>query len=142
MNQEQEENESPESDDSGNFIHSHRTWRRKFRDAFVGLRQSVHQQSSYKAHFFFAFLVVFAGFFLRLDIIRWSIIVLCIATVLAAEMLNTSIETLAKAVTSKYDENVARSLNIASGAILVLSFGAAIVGFLILGEAVYLRFGK
>jgi len=117
------------------FVRSPRTWKRKFHDAFQGLRQSVQEQSSYKVHFLAAFLVIAIGFFLNLDSIRWSLLILCIIIVLAGEMLNTSIESLAKAVTDQYNENIAISLNIASGAILVLSIGAAAIGFVVFSEA-------
>ena len=124
------------AENTNKFIRSPRTWKRKFHDAFQGLRQSVQQQSSYQVHFLFAALVVAAGFFLGLDTVRWSLLILCIIVVLAGEMLNTSIETLAKAITDQYNDNIARSLNIASGAILVLSVGAAAIGFVIFIEAI------
>lgn len=129
------ENLSAEDREEDIFVRPKRTWKRKFQDAFRGLRQSVHQQSSYKVHFLFLFLVVIAGFLLRLDTVRWSLIVICICMVLAGEMLNTSIETLSKAVTRKFDEHIAKALNIASGAILVLSIGAAIVGLIVFLES-------
>jgi len=120
---------------SKKFIRTPRTWKRKFRDAFAGLRQSVQQQSSYKVHFLFAFLVIITGFLLSLDTIRWSIVIFCIIIVLAGEMFNTAIEELAKAITDQYDESIAKALNIASGAILVLSLGMAVIGFVIFIEA-------
>ncbi|HBT76736.1 MAG TPA: diacylglycerol kinase [Planctomycetaceae bacterium] len=113
-----------------------RTWSAKFRDAFAGLRQSLHQQTSFRAHFLAAILVLLTGWYLgRFDTLRWCLIVLCITIVIGGEMLNTSIETLARAVTSEYDPLVGRSLNIAGGAILVLSFGAAVVGSILFLEA-------
>ena len=132
----QTENESPPSRPA-KFVRTPRTWKRKFQDAFQGLRQSIQQQSSYKVHFLFAFLVILAGFLLNLDSIRWSLLILCIVIVLGGEMLNTSIETLARAITGEYNENIARSLNIASGAILVLSLGAAAIGLVIFLEAFF-----
>jgi len=117
------------------FVRTPRTWKRKFQDAFQGLRQAIQQQSSYQVHFLFAFLVIFTGFLLNLDSVRWSLLILCIVVVLGGEMLNTSIETLARAVTEEYNESIAKSLNIASGAILVLSLGAATIGFIIFIEA-------
>jgi len=124
------------------FVHTPRTWKRKFQDAFQGLRQSVQQQSSYKVHFLCTFLVIAIGVLLNLDTIRWSLLILCIIIVLAGEMLNTSIETLARAITDQYNENIARSLNIASGAILVLSLGAAAIGGIVFIEAFFRFFGK
>ncbi len=133
--------DEPDRPDTTKYVHSPRTWKRKFNDAFQGLRQSVHQQSSYKVHFLFAGLVVAAGLLVRLDTIRWSLLILCIIIVLAGEMLNTSIETLAKAITDQYDENIAKSLNIASGAILVLAIGAAAIGAVVFLEAIWRLMG-
>lgn len=118
------------------FRRKQRTWAAKFQDAFLGLGQSLHQQSSFKVHFFMALLVLLLGWHLdRFDTVRWSILLLCITIVIGGEMLNTSIETLAKAVTSEYDPLVARSLNIASGAVLLFSAGAAVVGSILFLEA-------
>lgn len=127
--------EEPNPSRPEKFVRTPRTWKRKFQDAFEGLRQSVQQQSSYKVHFSAAFLVIATGFLLNLDSIRWALLILCIIVVLAGEMLNTSIETLAKAITDQYDENIAKALNISSGAILVLSLGAAAIGLVILTKA-------
>lgn len=129
-------NETPETQKDGTFVPSKRSWKRKFSDAFQGLRQSVQHQSSYQVHFIFALAVCVAAFMLDLDIVRWSVLIICIVMVLAGEMINTSIEELAKAVTDKYDLHIARALNIASGAILVLSIGAACVGTLVFTEAI------
>ncbi len=129
-----------QSQSHSEYIRSPRTWRHKFRDAFAGLGQSLYQQSSYTVHLTATALVILAGCFFGLDVVRWSILILCITTVLAGEMLNTAIETLAKAVTAQYDPHIARALNIASGAILVLSFGAAIIGGLIFFERAWAMF--
>lgn len=117
------------------FQYRKRTWGAKFRDAFLGLRQSIYQQSSYRVHFFFALAVSSAAWWFGFDTIRWCLIVLCIGVVIAAEMFNTAIETLAKAITDRYDERVGRALNIASGAVLVISFTAAIIGTILFLEA-------
>lgn len=133
---EEPESADPTQRDAGEkFVRPQRTWKRKFQDAFQGLRQSVQEQSSYRVHFIFTFLVIIAGAVMRFDTTRWSILVLCIVVVLAGEMLNTSIETLSRAVTENYNEHIGKSLNIASGAILVLSIGAAIVGTVLFVEA-------
>ena len=133
-----EDEPNPSQPDQHNkFVHTPRTWKRKFQDAFQGLRQSVQKQSSYKVHFLFAFLVILTGLLLNLDSVRWALLILCITIVLAGEMLNTSMEELAKAITDQHDEHIARALNIASGAILVLSLGAAVVGLLVFIEAFF-----
>lgn len=115
-----------------------RTWRRKFADAFSGIRQSVRRQSSFAVHVAAAALVVLAAFLLgNFDAVRWSLLILCIAAVIGAEMFNTALEMLARAVTSAYNPFVGRALNIASAAVLTLAAGAAGVGLLLFAESLW-----
>jgi diacylglycerol kinase len=123
------------------FSHGKRPWNQKFADAFRGLRQSVHQQSSYKAHFTAAIAVIGSAWYLgNFDTVRWSILIFCIMTVIAGEMFNTAIETLAKSITSSYNPLIGRALDISSGAVLVLALGSVIVGIILFAES-FLRLG-
>ncbi len=116
--------------------HGKRRWRQKWIDAFRGLRQSVHQQSSYHVHFVATVAVIGTAWYLgTFDTVRWCLLVLCITAVIGGEMFNTSIETLAKAITSSYNPLIGRALDIASGAVLTISFGAAVVGSILFLEA-------
>jgi diacylglycerol kinase len=63
---------------------------------------------------------------------EWYILIVCITIVLTAEMFNSSIEALAKAVTKEYDPHIGDALDIASGAVFTAVLGAATVGLLIL----------
>lgn len=125
----------PDAQEGDVYVPTYRSWKRKFSDAYHGLQQSVQHQSSYQVHFFFTIAVCIVAFLLGLDVIRWSLLIICISMVLAGEMINTSIEEVAKAITDRYNLHIKRALNIASGAILILSIGAACVGVLIFGEA-------
>ncbi|MDR2763391.1 MAG: diacylglycerol kinase family protein [Planctomycetaceae bacterium] len=120
------------------FTQDKRTWSNKFKDAFLGLASSFKGQSSYHVHFAAAIVVILASFLIgNFDAIRWSIIILCIAIVITTEMLNTSIENLAKAITTTYNPKIALALDIASGAVLLVSFGAAIVGIILFTESIF-----
>lgn len=123
------------------FSRGRRTWARKFSDAFSGLYEAVHRQSSYLAHFTATVAVIFSAWFLgNFDAVRWSILMICIFVVIAAEMFNTALESLARAVTSAYNPFIRRSLNIASGAVLTIAFGTAIVGMILFAESLYRLF--
>ena len=123
------------------FPSNNRPWRRKWFDAFHGLCQATYRQSSFYVHFFAAVAVIAAAWFLgTFDTVRWALLVLCITMVIGCEMLNTSIETLAKAITSTHDPLVGRALDIAGGAVLVFSFGAAVVGTILFLESLTLLF--
>lgn len=111
-----------------------RTWIAKFRDAFRGIYIGVRAQSSFAVHLIAATLVVCLAGYLRVDVIRWSLLLLCIALVLAAELFNSAIEWLAKAIDHAENDHLRNALDVASGAVLVTSIGAAIVGGLIFLE--------
>lgn len=120
------------------FSRGKRTWGRKFSDAFSGLRESIRRQSSFIAHFLATVVVIVAAWLLgNFDAVRWSILVLCIVIVIAAEMFNTALESLARAVTTSYNPYIGRALNIASGAVLTLAFGTAVVGILLFAESLW-----
>ncbi len=118
------------------FSRGRRTWRRKFHDAFLGLGQAMNGQSSYLVHFAAAVGVLVGATLLgNFDIVRWCLLVLCIAMVFGTEIMNTALENLSRAVTLSYDPQIGRALNIASGAVLAVSFGAAVVGVILFVES-------
>ena len=122
------------------FLSGGRPWRRKWFDAFHGLRQAVSGQPSFYVHFSAATTVVVVAWILgTFDTVRWALLVLCIVMVIGCEMLNTAIETLAKAITSSHDPFVGRALDIASGAVLVVASGAAVVGAILFLESLAVR---
>jgi len=111
---------------------SRQSWSQKFRHAFRGLKQGVRGQSSFFVHFFAAAAVIVAGVVLRCDRADWYALLLCVTIVLAAEMFNSALESLARALRRDYDPHIADALDIGSGTVLVAAIGAAVVGTLIL----------
>jgi len=105
-----------------------RTWGSKFRDAFRGLKEGLRGQSSYCVHFFAAAVVAVAATVLRMNAVEWCLLLLCIAGVLTAELFNSALESMAKAITGRNDPHLGNSLDIGSAAVLLASIGAAAVG--------------
>jgi len=108
-----------------------RTWWEKFRDAFVGLKLGVRGQSSFFLHVFSAATVIVLAAILGVSLIEWCLLLLCIAGVLTAEMLNSAMESMAKAITDQHDPHLGIALDVGSAAVLLASTGAAIVGTII-----------
>jgi diacylglycerol kinase len=115
-------------------VSNERYWSRKFRDAFRGVKEGVRGQSSFFVHFFAAALVVAAGLVLGVDRYEWCVLGLCIVGVLTAEMFNSALESMAKAITGESDPHLGNSLDIGSAAVLLASIGATIVGAVIFGH--------
>lgn len=94
----------------------------------------VRGESSCLVHGIATVLVVAAAAWLRMGLVEWSLLLLCIAIVWSAELMNGAIERLARAVDECENAKIRDALDIASGAVSVAALGAAIVGVLIFGN--------
>ena len=104
---------------------------RKFRTAFRGLRRGIRGESNFFVHLFIAAVAVAMAAVFRLSLVEWCLLVGCITAVFAAEMFNTALESLAKAITREHDPRIGDGLDFASAAVLITAIGAVIVGLLI-----------
>lgn len=102
-----------------------------FRYAFNGIKLLIQSEHNAWIHCFAAVCVVTAAWFFQITREEWIAIVIVIGLVLAAEAVNSSIETLADVVSPDYNETIKRTKDLAAGAVLLLAIAAAIVGLLI-----------
>lgn len=109
-----------------------RSWAQMVRDALRGLKIAVRGEINFYVHLFIAAIAGAAGAIVELSDERWCLYILCVATVLTAELFNTAIERLARAVTRAEHPEVRDALDIASGAVLTAATGAACVGVLVI----------
>jgi len=111
-----------------------RSWGEKFGTAFRGLWYGIVGQSSFAVHFAVAFLVIIIAAILGVTETEWCILILSIAVVMTAELINSALEWLAPAITEEYDRYIETALNVASAAVLLASLGAAVIGAIIFGD--------
>ena len=109
----------------------HRRWRDKFREAFRGVKLGVRGQSSFFVHFFFAAAAITTAVVLECRLLEWCLLILCIGGVLAAELFNSAIEALFHGLDPATKSRWNGCLDIASGAVLVASAAAFVVGAII-----------
>ena len=109
-----------------------RTWYEKFRDAFRGIRTGMRGQSSFQVHIVVAVTVLIAAALLRCRLWEWCILLLCIGGVLTAEMINSAMEYLAKAIDENHNPHLGDAFDTGSAAVLFASLAAAAVGAIIL----------
>jgi diacylglycerol kinase len=115
-----------------------RTWRRKFGDAFRGVKRGVRGQSSFFVHFFFTALVLAAATALRCSLEEWCLLLGCIGLVLMAELFNSALETLFRGLEDPGRQRAKYALDIAAGAVLLASGTAALIGSLIFLHRLFL----
>ena len=108
-----------------------RSWGRKFSDACHGVGLGVRGQSSFAVHIVCLVLVILCGIVFGVSRIEWCILCLCITVVLGAEMFNSALEFLAKAITTEQNDDIGAALDIASAAVLLCAAGAAVTGLIV-----------
>ena len=107
------------------------SWPAKFACAFRGVYIGVVGQSSFIVHIAFTVAVLLAGYWLQVSRLELCVLILCISLVVAAELMNSAIEALAKAVDEKPNEYLRNSLDMASGSVLLAALGASATGLII-----------
>lgn len=89
---------------------------RSLQFSFKGMWLLITTEDSIKTQFFFAILIVIAGFYFEISAIEWMLQLLIIGLVLVAESLNTAVEKLADFVHPEYHEKIGFIKDIAAGA--------------------------
>lgn len=106
--------------------------KKSFGYAFKGIDDVISNEPNMKIHVSVAILVVITAFLLKISMIEWIILVLLIGLVLAAEVINTTIENLVDMYTKEYNEKAKVVKDTAAGTVLILAITAAIIGLMIL----------
>jgi len=117
-------------------VFNRRTWRQKVADAFRGVVRAVQTQSSCRVHLAVAVVVIGFATALRLTLVEWCLLVGAIGSVLAAEIFNTAIESLARAVHRGQHPDIRDALDMASGTVLIAAMSAAVIGGIIFGNRI------
>jgi diacylglycerol kinase len=100
-----------------------------FIHALKGTYYAFRSERNMLIHIVIAIIVISLSFLLHLDKVEFSIILICIAMVLIAEMINTSFEFMVDLFHgSKVNSMVKMLKDIASAAVLVAAFFSAIIG--------------
>lgn len=108
-----------------------RRWVNKFYCAGRGIVIGIRGEASFAVHFTIGTAVVVLAAAMRLVAWQWCVLVLCIALVLAMELLNTVVERLMRLLHPARDPQVSQLLDIAAGAVLVVAIAAALCGCIV-----------
>jgi diacylglycerol kinase len=102
-----------------------------FRNAFRGIGMVIRSEKNMQIHLIIAFLVVVFGFLLCISPLEWIACLLCMALVLGAEMINTSLENIIDIISPEHHPLAGRAKDIAAGAVLLTAILAATVGLIV-----------
>jgi diacylglycerol kinase (ATP) len=114
-------------------------WVSKFRCATLGVWFAFGGQSSFWVHLPVAMAVIAMAAWLNVSPVEWAVLILAIGGVLTAELLNSSIELLVSVLHPQHHPRIGQALDVAAGAVLVMSLAAAAVGLIVLLPPLYGR---
>ena len=110
-----------------------------FGHAFRGWWYVLRTQRNAWLHVVIAGAVFILSLWLRLDVLRWAILILTTAMVFTAEFLNTAIEAVVD-LASPHKHPLAKvGKDVGAGAVLIAAAAAVLVGALVLGPPLWAR---
>ena len=110
-----------------------------FNFAFEGIIHVLRTQRNLRIHFVVAALVLVAALLSDVDKLELIALLLAIAFVLIAEMLNTAVEAAIDVATTSFDPMAKLAKDIAAGAVLIATAVAVAVGYLVFSGQVATR---
>ncbi len=108
-----------------------------FAHAGDGIIAGLKAERNMVIHFGMLTLVVVLGFLLRVSLMEWCILLILFGLVLAAELLNTAIESAVDLVMKQQHPKAKLAKDAAAGAVLICAIIAAMVGAIILGPKLF-----
>jgi diacylglycerol kinase (ATP) len=110
-----------------------------FNYAFQGIIHVLRTQRNLRIHFVVAVLVLLAALYSGVDRLELIALLLAIAFVLIAEMLNSAVEAAVDVATTSFDPMAKLAKDIAAGAVLISTAVAVAVGYLVFSGQVASR---
>jgi diacylglycerol kinase (ATP) len=107
-------------------------WLKSADHAIEGILHAAKTQRHLRYHFYAAAVILTACYALGLTKNEFLIIALAVIAVLAAEMLNSAIESMVDLLEPKHHEKARTAKDIAAGAVLITAFGAVVIGYIVL----------
>lgn len=104
---------------------------KSFTHAFNGLRQMVFAERNFTIHIIAAFVAVAFCVLLQVNDIEFLIVVVCIASVISAEIFNSAVEKLCDFVHPEEHGQIKVIKDIAAAAVLMVALASFIVGIVI-----------
>ncbi len=102
-----------------------------FRAAFRGLARTWITQRNFRFEVIVGVVTMALAFFLRVSYGEWLILIAVITAMLVLELINTTVEFVADLLRPRLHDAVRVMKDVASAAVLVGAFGAAVVGLMV-----------
>ncbi|MNJ42836.1 Undecaprenol kinase [compost metagenome] len=115
-------------------------WSDTFRYALEGIVTAIKTERNMKVHLFAAIVVLGAALYFQLPARDLALLLIVIGLVIAAELMNTALESVVDLVTPEWHQLAKRAKDTAAGAVLVMAIVAVCVGCLLFYEPIMAYF--
>ena len=102
-----------------------------FRNALKGISIGFSEETNFQIQLACGIIAIVLGLYFQISVIEWLFVIAVSGLVLTAELLNTALEELCDMLKSTHDPHVGKIKDLAAGAVLLASFCALSVGFVI-----------
>lgn len=104
---------------------------RSFKAAFEGFFGAVKSEGHLRFHLVAAVYVIAFSFFYDMSPLRWAVVLILIALIISAELINSAIESVCDRITGDFDLKIKAAKDMSAAAVLVLSVAAVAAAFLL-----------
>jgi len=104
---------------------------KSFRFAFSGISSLLKNEHNARIHILATVAALATGIILKINLQEWCLLIIVIGLVFTAELLNSSLETIADAVDPEWNEKIRKAKDYSSAAVLISAIIAVIAGGLI-----------
>lgn len=110
---------------------------KSFQYAFNGCWLLIRNEHNARIHLFFTIIVIIGGFWLKISMAEWLLLLIIIGLVFVAEFLNTAIELLADNISKERHPYIQKAKDIAAGGVLFAAILSMIIGVIIFGPKLW-----
>ena len=113
------------------------SWIESVNCAIEGILWTARTQKHMRWHFLSAAAVLFAALFFKIPTVDFLLLTLAITIVLFAEIINTAVEVVVDLISPDYHPLAKKAKDVAAGAVLLASCGAAVVGYVVFSSRIF-----
>jgi diacylglycerol kinase len=104
---------------------------KSFTYSFKGLQKVVREEQNIKIQLIIGTIIVLLGIFLQISASEWIPLILSMAMVILAEVLNSAVERVADVLKPRINEYVREIKDIMAGAVMITAITSIIIGILV-----------
>ncbi len=107
---------------------------KSFKYAFSGILHSLIHEANFRVQILISIMATIAGFYFGINSTEWSVLIIAFASLLSAEVLNTSIENFIDFLIPKKSDVAKVVKDLAAGFVLINAIACLLILFIIFGK--------